>query len=220
MNATPMLDKVRQYAKGWGIKIVGNAGQKAVVSRGQTIMMEPPREQRTWTHDGPGIFSIHWPSRQIVEPIATVQKRGRVATDSDRWCLVHEISHILVNVDPDDVDEIHSPMLAMDYYSGQYLGLSGWADWMDDFTLPEMEMVARPDEVGDIPLLRSCEWGDVDKTVQERLLGESLGHAIAKGLLTEDGTPTFNRAAWMPASMLVERAATRLLRAAILEAKH
>lgn len=198
-TANPMLDKVRQYAKDWGIRIVGNAGQKAVISCGKTIMMVPSREQRTWTHDGPGIFSIHWPSRQIIEPIATVPKRGRVATDGDRWYLVHEISHILVNVDPDDVNEIHSPMLAMDYYAGQHLGLSGWEDWMDSFVLPAMEMVARHRvEVGDIPLLRSCEWGDVDTAVHERLLE----------------IPTFNRAAWMPATMLVERAAT-----AVLEAK-
>lgn len=217
-SATPTLDKVRQYAKDWGIRIVGD---RSGMSGSANLELRPDSFKRfSFTHDGPGIFSIHWPSRQIVEPIATVPKRGRVATDSDRWYLVHEISHILVNVDPEDVDEVHSPMLAVDYYAGKHLGLSGWDDWMADFTLPEMEMVARSAEVGDPPLLRSCEWKDVDAKVQAHLLGQSLGHAIAKGLLTEDGTPTFNRAAWMPASMLVERAATRLLRAAIWEAKH
>lgn len=46
-TATPMLDKVRQYAKDWGIKIVG--------------------DRSGITHAGPGIFSIHWPIRKIVE---------------------------------------------------------------------------------------------------------------------------------------------------------
>jgi len=195
--ATPMLDKVRKYAKRWGIRIASDLGD---------------------THDGPGLFGIHWPSRTVVEPFATFPKRERVATDSDTWYLIHEISHILVNVDPDDVDEVHSSMIAMDYYAGQHLGLSGWDDWMEDFTLPAMEMVARDPGDQEVSLLRSCEWSDVDKTVQARLLERSLGDAIAKGLLTEDGTPTFNCAAWMPVSMLVERAATRLLTAAIVEA--
>ena len=192
-----MLDKVRQYAKDWGIKISGLRLNRGAI-----------------THDGPSVFGIHWPTRLIVGPLA------RTLTDADAWYLVHEISHVLINEDPDDVDEVHSAMIAMDYYAGQHIGLSGWESWMDDFALPEMAMVARRgvDEVGDTPLLRSCEWKDVDAEVQAHLLEQSLGHAIAKGLLTEDGTPTFNRAAWMPASMLVERAAARLLRAAMLEA--
>lgn len=207
MGSKVMLDKIRQYANDWGIKI-----------HASHFMELYPRGQVPWTHDGPGIFAIHWPTRKIVEPWAIEPKPGLVASDNDVWYLVHEISHILVNVDPDDVDEVHSPMLAMDYYAGRHLGLSGWDNWMADFTLPEMEMVARSVEVGDPPLLRSCEWKDVDAKVQAHLLEQSLGHAIAKGLLTEDGTPTFNRAAWMPASMLVEQAATRLLRAAVGEA--
>lgn len=207
-SVTPMLDKVRQYAKDWGVGIVGD---RSGMSGTANLELRP--DSFPFTHDGPGIFSIHWPTRTIVEPIATVAKRKRVATDSDAWYLIHEISHILLNVDPEEVDEIASAIIALDYHAGRHLGLTGWDDWMGDFTLPEMEMVERQGH----RLLSTCEWRDVGAKVQAHLLEQSLGHAIAKGLLTEDGTPTFNRAAWMPASMLVERAATRLLRVAMLE---
>jgi hypothetical protein len=46
MSQTPMLDKVRQYAKDWGIKVK------------RTMII------RAATHEGPGIFGIHWPSRE------------------------------------------------------------------------------------------------------------------------------------------------------------
>ncbi len=195
-SATPMLDKVRQYAKDWGIQIVSDLGAPT----------------RAYTHDGPGLFGIHWPSRKIIEPFATRPKREPVATDSDAWYLIHEISHVLLNVDPEEVDEISSAIIALDHHAGRHLGVAGWDGWMADFTLPTMAMVARDPDDQSSSLLRSCEWKDVDAKVQAHLLEQSLGHAVAKGLLTEDGTPTFNRAAWMSASMLVERVATRLLR--------
>lgn len=135
MTATPMLDKVRQYAKDWGVGIVGD---RSGMSGTANLELRP--DSFPFTHDGPGIFSIHWPTRTIVEPIATVAKRKRVATDSDAWYLIHEISHILLNVDPEEVDEIASAIIALDYHAGRHLGLTGWDDWMGDFTLPEMEI--------------------------------------------------------------------------------
>lgn len=72
-TATPMLDKVRQYAKDWGIKIVGDPGNWTWTSPAG----------KPYTHDGPGIFCIDWPSRSVVEPIATTKPRGRVAMEGD-----------------------------------------------------------------------------------------------------------------------------------------
>lgn len=203
-TATPMLDKVRQYAKDWGIKIVGDRG-------GWTT-----RAGRPYTHDGPGIFCIDWPSRSIVEPIATAKPRGRVATEGDTWYLVHEISHVLLNIDPTTVDEINSAIIALDHWSGRHLGLTGWDDWMEMFTLgPDL-----PEPWGSS--LQNEEWGAVDAAVHEALLRRSLAYAVSAGLLTASGEPTFNRAAWMPGSMLAEALAMPMARAVaamLVEAK-
>lgn len=130
MTATPMLDKVRKYAKDWGIKIVGD---RSGMSGAASVALRPDTLHRfAFTHYGPGIFSIHWPTRKIVEPITEGPKR-RLATDNDTWYLLHEMSHILVNVDPEEVDEIRSATLALDYYGGSYLGLEGWEKWMGSF---------------------------------------------------------------------------------------
>lgn len=196
MTATPMLDKVRKYAKDWGIKIVGD---RSGMSGAANVALRPDTLHRfAFTHDGPGIFSIYWPTRKIVEPITECPKR-RLATDSDTWYLLHEMSHILVNVDPEEVDEISSATLALDYYGGSYLGLEGWEKWMGSFTLGP----GLPDPWGDS--LQYEEWGAVDDGVHEALLARSLTRAVSAGLLTPDGAPTFNRSSWMPISMRAEQ---------------
>lgn len=191
-SATPMLDKVRQYAKDWGIKIAGDAGGWTSPS------------SRPWTHDGPGIFSIHWPSRKVVEPIATAPKRARVATDLDAWYLIHEISHILLSIDPEEVIETTSAILALDHYAGRYLKIDGWAHWMKSFTLD----VGLAEPWGDT--LYGLEWNEIPDEAATFLVGESLNLAVAQGLLTADGAPTFNRSAWMPISMRAEQLAMPL----------
>lgn len=205
-TATPMLDKVRQYAKDWGIKIVGDPGNWTWTSP----------EEKPYTHDGPGIFCIDWPSRSVVEPIATTKPRGRVAMEGDVWYLVHEISHVLLNIDPARVDETNSAIIALDYWSGRHLGLMGWDDWMYMFTLgPDL-----PEPWGSS--LQDEEWGAVEPAVHEALLSRSLDYAVSAGLLTVSGEPTFSRAAWMPGSMLAEAIAMPMARAVaaiLMEAK-
>lgn len=199
MTATPMLDKVRNYAKRWGVK----------TSATHVMELYPPGHV-PWTHDGPGIFAIDWPTRTVIEPLATKPKRGLVASDSDAWYLIHELSHVLVNVDPDEVDEVQSAMLALDFYAGRYLGFSDdeWEKWMADFTLDlgtlEEHGYTRPDHY------ISLEWCEVDRATQERMLHGSLKLAAEAGLLSPQGDPTFNRSAWMPASMQIERKAMPL----------
>lgn len=138
MTATPMLDKVRNYAKRWGVK----------TSATHVMELYPPGHV-PWTHDGPGIFAIDWPTRTVIEPLATKPKRGLVASDSDAWYLIHE----------------------------HYISL---------------------------------EWCEVDRATQERMLHGSLKLAAEAGLLSPQGDPTFNRSAWMPASMQIERKAMPL----------
>lgn len=46
MTVTPMLDKVRNYARRWGVRTSA------------THVSELYR-----THEGPGIFAINWPTR-------------------------------------------------------------------------------------------------------------------------------------------------------------
>ena len=208
MTATPMLDKVRKYAKDWGVEI------------GATHVMElyPPAHV-PWTHDGPGIFAIHWPTRRIIEPLAEKPKRGRVATDRDTWYLIHEISHVLLNVDPEQVDEARSSMLALDYYAGRHLGLGdGWDKWMDGFTLDRETLL--DNGFTEIQADLSLEWGEIDQATEDLLLSKSLLLAVDAGLLTKQGAPTFNRSAWI--SMRAEQVVlplARALAAALVEAK-
>lgn len=215
-TATPMLDKVRQYAKDWGIKIVGD--RSGMVG---DLRLRPDSYQKlSWTHDGPGIFGIHWPTRKIVEPIATAPKRERVATDKDTWYLIHEISHVLLNVDPEQVDESRSAMLALDYYAGRHLGLGGWEKWMSGFTLDRETLL--DNGFTEIQADLSLEWGEIDQATEDLLLSKSLKLAVDAGLLTKQGAPTFNRSAWMPLSMRAEQVAlplARALAAALVEAK-
>lgn len=207
MTATPMLDKVRQYAKDWGIKIVGD---RSGMSGSANLALRPDTFKKfSFTHDGPGIFSIHWPTRKIIEPIRTAHPRGRVATDSDVWYLIHEISHILLNVAPEEVIEGQSAIIALDHYTGRHLGLDGWEQWMGEFTLEG----GFPEPIGDS--LHGVEWVEISEEAKQTIIGNSLAQAVQAGLLALEGAPTFNRSAWMPLSMRVARA----LAAVLVEAK-
>lgn len=214
MTATPMLDKVRKYAEDWGIRIVGDRSGMSGLSN---LALRPDSfMQFAFTHDGPGLFSIHWPTRKIIEPIATEPKLGRVATDRDVWYLIHEISHILLNVDPEEVIEGQSAIIALDYYAGRHLGLDGWERWMGEFTLEG----GFPEPIGDS--LHGVEWAEISEEAKQTIIGNSLGQAAQAGLLTLEGVPTFNRSAWMPLSMRAEQVAlplARALAAALVEAK-
>ncbi len=190
MTATPMLDKVRKYANDWGIKIVGD---RSGMSGTANVALRPDTLHRfAFTHDGPGIFSIHWPTRKIVEPITEGPKR-RLATDNDTWYLLHEMSHILVNVDPEEVDEIRSATLALDYYGGSYLGLEGWEKWMGSFTLDREILLDNGYTKLDAEF--TAEWAELEEATKERLVAKSLAVAVETGLLTAQGAPTFKQLA-------------------------
>lgn len=216
-TATPMLDKVRQHAKDWGIKIIGDRTRMV----GDLSLRPDSYQKFLWTHDGPGIFGIHWPTRRIVEPIATPNVRP-IACENDAWYLIHEISHVLLSVDPEQVDEARSAMLALDYYAGLHLGLgAGWEKWMSGFTLDRETLLDNGVTKLEADLLL-VEWGDFDQATEEILLSKSLKMAVDAGLLTAQGVPTFDHSAWMPVSMRAEQIAMPLataLAAMIAEAR-
>lgn len=122
------------------------------------------------THRAPySMFGgIHWPTRTIVAMVA----------DSDDWSpwygclLVHELSHVLVGVEPDEVDEVGSSMLALDHIGCRLLKLD-WSNWMQEYEVDGQH------------------WSLMTKRARADALYESRVVARAVGLLDERGRPTF-----------------------------
>ncbi len=153
MTTTPTLDLVRAYCARWEVPLA-----TGIIS----------------THMGPGAFSIRWPSRTIIEGAA-----GYDPDDDDAWYLLHELSHILIDKNPNKVSEPHSAMLALDFYGARHLKLKGWTDWMDTFGIG-----------GERSYLT---WPQLSTRERGALMKASLEDAVNLGLLTRKGRPTFVR---------------------------
>lgn len=129
------------------------------------------------THAAPYGYTggIHWPTRTIVTPLIAQQvETGRREWAWDGALLVHELSHVLVDENPDGVDEVESAMLALDYAGCRLLKL-GWSEWMSEY-----EVAGR-------------HWSLMSRQARADALAISRREARERGLLDERGRPTFRR---------------------------
>jgi hypothetical protein len=119
-------------------------------------------------HEGPKFGGIYWPTRTIWFPRNTLREDAPMA-------LLHELSHVLSDIDPDFVDETRSGMLMFEYATARRLKLS-WSAWMCDYT------VAAPFEF---------KWPELTTHERGELLRDSHKEAMRAGLLDADGRPTY-----------------------------
>lgn len=90
--------------------------------------------------------------------------------------LLHELSHCLASKNPSCIDEPGSEMIAFEYYSTRYLKISGWTEFMADYSLGD----GRP-------------WYYHSQEEKSIVLKRSLVKAMNAGLLDVNGKPTFRR---------------------------
>ena len=94
--------------------------------------------------------------------------------------ILHELSHLVAgNAEyPTDDHEVHSAMLAFEFYSARWLRLQPYRlSWMQGFGLPLHGYW------WDAPVDKRCEY-----------ISCSLDTAVEIGILTCDGRPTFSTA--------------------------
>lgn len=125
--------------------------------------------RRRTTHAAPYGYpgGIHWPTRTIVTNLP----------DPSPWegcLLVHELSHVLVERDPNDVCEVTSAMLALDYAGCRLLKLA-WSQWMEEYEVD------------------SLSWCLMSRTSKTAALDLSRTRARNLGLLDARGRPTYQR---------------------------
>lgn len=156
---TASVTKVLAYGQQWGVPII-------IVDRnglGYPVQLDGHIVEDT--HQGPSDGSICWPERTILWP-----RGGQVA-----HALLHELNHVLMDIDPDQIDEVSSGLLALDAYGSRLLRLSGWREWMASYSVDD------------------TEWLDVSTRQRGKLLRSSLSDAVRLGLLDPAGRPTFKR---------------------------
>lgn len=149
------MDPVLRYIARWGVP---------VISSGQAVSTH-----RRATHGAPYgyIGGIHWPTRTIITQL-------RSPTKWEGCLLVHELSHVLVEHDPNTVDEVQSAMLALDYAGCRLLKLA-WSSWMSEF------------------VVNDSHWSLMSLYDRQIALGYSRSRAIDQGLLDARGRPTYRR---------------------------
>lgn len=131
---------------------------------------KPSPSDRLWPdfHEGPRYGGIHWPTRTIWFPRNTLREDAPMA-------LLHELSHILSDVEPDFVDETQSGMLAFEYATARRLKLS-WSAWMRDYIVPAYLDVV---------------WSELTTRERGEFLRDSHAEAVKDGILDVSGRPTY-----------------------------
>jgi len=160
-----ILAAVFRYLARWGVPVIhmDEPGHRVPIAQlgGQRV-----------THDAPYGYAggIHWPTRTIVTALDG-------SDTSPKWegcLLVHELSHVLVEQEPDEVDEVGSAMLALDYI-GCRLHKLAWSEWMEEYEV------------------NGRIWSMLSRQVRAEALAQSRAVAIHQGLLDEHGRPTYRR---------------------------
>lgn len=152
---TNRLRRVFRYAKRWGVE---------VQLRDAPILLSSKYSPAPFTRGGIDGNVVYWQENNSQRPF-------------DCWALMHEISHVIVGVSPSNIDEIHSAMLALDYYGGGWLRMSGWTDWMGDYYFEDNDSI----------------WRTAPPGYRGHLIAASLYQAVTLGLFDERGRPTFER---------------------------
>lgn len=155
-HALPL--RVRSYCHAWGVPVVHSTPllvkHDGVNFRGP-LSCDSKLEPRA-------IHFVRHPERNP----------GMIALD-----ILHELSHhIAGNAQcPTDDHEVHSAMLAFEFYSARWLWLQPYRlAWMRGFGLPLYG------DWWDAPVDKRCEY-----------ISSSLETAVEIGILTRDGRPTF-----------------------------
>jgi hypothetical protein len=164
------FENVLQYCKQWGVCVYEEC---APVSY-------PENHKGEW-HYSPIWGTIHWLTKTIYWNPEPKKDELIMLQDSSNSidfpsCLLHELSHCLHYLPPDKALEAESEMLAFEYYSSLFLGLSGWGRWMSTFWLPG-----------------EGTWETASESIKSDLLKSSLVQCIQKKLLNDKRQPTYNK---------------------------
>lgn len=154
-NVRRKLSRVVRECQRWGVPI---------------RFGRPSPDDKIWPnfHEGPRFGGIHWPTRTIWFPRNTLREDAPMA-------LLHELSHVLSDIDPEFIDETESGMLAFEYATARRLKLS-WSAWMQDYAIQ-----APFDFV----------WPDLTTRERGELLRNSHVEAVKSGILDSVGKPTY-----------------------------
>jgi hypothetical protein len=120
-------------------------------------------------YEGPISGGIHWPTRTIWWPWDDSNH------ELSACALLHEFTHILVDEDPANVDEISSAMLAFESIAMRMLCLP-WSRWMNRYHLDDTQTIT---------------WDELTTNERHELLATSRSKAIALGILSPSYRPTF-----------------------------
>jgi hypothetical protein len=129
---------------------------------------------------------IDWKARAIIFKLRFYEDSGIAAC-----ALVHELSHILCGVHPDEVDEVDSEMLALDFYGNRYLKLSKWGTWMSSYWIESSPLSKLCSHAPEFCECFHGEWPTLTTRARGKLIDHSRALAVEAGLLTRSGRPTF-----------------------------
>lgn len=146
-------------------------------SWGIPVRFKEPVEKdfRNEYHRGPDRSWIYWPKRTIYWP--------EPEKNDNAQSLLHELSHCVVGTYPVDVDEIDGGLLAFQLLSSRHLHLREWFRWAQTFNVN-----------GDTADPYDFVTYDTRSHRQRsKILRDSFKGAIAAGILTPQGAPTFKK---------------------------
>ena len=157
------IERTADFGERWGVKIVLEDHDS-----------DPVVFHSLDYSSGPIVGTICWPTKTVYWP---PYRQGYGSSNVN--ALLHEISHCVVNVAPDDVDEVDHGLLAFELFSSRFLHLRGWKSWMHSFR---------------------CDWRPhgndylyclLPHEGRSDVLRRSFQGAVRAGLLTPDGKLTF-----------------------------
>jgi len=166
------LERVVRYCRRWGVSLC------------TSLDVVPPMRHAEWS-PGPIFGGIWWRTATIWFPLT-----GVVPSDLRAPCaLLHELAHCLQRTRPGDVDEQRSGILAFEDASTRWLRMGrAWKRWMAGYGLK-------------MPSGESEEWRTAPRATKRSVLRASCRRAVARGLLTPEGRPTFR----LPSDVVARR---------------
>ena len=135
---------------------------------------------------GPESAHLWWADEPSERRVIFSGDRLRPAS-YDGLSILHELHHLLHGVEPSESDEHGSELVALGWYTARYLRLPSRA-WWSLFYVPYYGTDGR--------LLADAEpWYESSPSERRRRIERSFTVAVARGVLTPAGIPTFRRPA-------------------------
>jgi hypothetical protein len=147
----------------WGVNVLLGADANETVAR---VTRSWVRDAR-WSGAPQSAANTYWPTLIAWED--KIEKE-------DSAPLLHELAHCLDSELPRQCDEVHGPLLAVEYALDRAVGVAR-SEWMRDY--------------GVGPYFAS--WHLCSTRERGRLLANSRKRAVRAGLLTPDGRLTYNK---------------------------